>query len=209
MLRAGHLEVNIQATIETLVADSFRSIDDGLMRLRRNTTLRLLRRGVDRHHCETALNRMKLLVPAGLAGTYQWHDGTDTSTGVTLDDLHLFPGFYFLSLDDAIKNYEAFRQDSRWNPAWLPLFANGGGDFYAVVCRERDVDWGRVVHFRIDEANHPVEFSSLSTFLATIAAGYDSSLFFVDSRGYLEMDDMAWVALAARLNPDVAYWHIE
>jgi class 3 adenylate cyclase len=34
--------------------------------------------------------------------------------GTSLDDVHLFPGFYFLSLEDSISNFLAFRDDDRW-----------------------------------------------------------------------------------------------
>ncbi len=153
------------------------------------------------------LRQHGLQVPFGLPELYAWHDGTDATTGVPLDDLHLFPGYYFLSLEDATRNYAAFRDDPRWNPAWLPIFANGGGDFFAVACRDGRSDWGGIVHFRIDEAEHPLEFSSVEASVETIAAAYKKGVFYVDEHGYLEMDDSTWIALAAEMNPDVPYWH--
>ena len=47
-------------------------------------------------------------------------------------ELWLFPGLYFLSLGDATANYAAFLGDPRWRRGWLPLFADGGGDFYVL-----------------------------------------------------------------------------
>jgi hypothetical protein len=42
--------------------------------------------------------------------------------------------------------------------------------------------------------------------LATIAAGFERGLFFIDGSGYLEMDDLAYVALATELDSRVPWW---
>lgn len=42
--------------------------------------------------------------------------------------------------------------------------------------------------------------------LRTLAASFDDGIFFVDGHGYLEMDDNAFAALAARMNPTVPWW---
>ncbi|HEX5856918.1 MAG TPA: SMI1/KNR4 family protein, partial [Microbacterium sp.] len=114
------------------------------------------------------------------------------------------PGFYFLSLEDATASYRAFRDDPRWTSGWLPIFANGGGDFY-VVDLDRNAAGG-VRHFGIDEAEHPIEFSSLATFLATLAESFRHGVFFVDEDGYLEMEDARFAELAAVLDPEVQWW---
>ena len=66
------------------------------------------------------------------------------------------PGFYLLSHEEAGWNFDAFVKDPRWDAAWLPLLGDGGGDFLAVDCSRGETS-GSVVHFRIDEAEHPVE----------------------------------------------------
>ena len=63
-----------------------------------------------------------------------------------------------------------------------------------------------VRHFRIDESEHPVEFSSLGAMLVTLAHAFRNEVFFVDSSGYLEMDDSVYGNLAAELNPDIDWW---
>ena len=188
------------------VSESLRRIEANLARLGRRSTLELLRPGMTPPNIHRAVAELALRAHPDLVALYEWHDGTDTSSGAPLDDLHLFPGFYFLSLEDASADYAAFKSDARWDEAWLPVFANGGGDFYGVVCDPDRTDWGQVLHFRIDESRHPVEFHSLATMLTTIAAAYDDGIFYVDERGYLEMDDLGFAALAHRLNPDVEYW---
>lgn len=180
-------------------------IEDSLRHLGRLDTLELLRPGIRPERVGAALAGVGLPPNDDLAALYAWHDGTDTSRGATLDDLHLFPGFYLLSLHDAVANYRSFREDERWTEGWMPLFANGGGDFYVVeVCAAQD---SSVRHFRIDESERPVEFGSLSALLQTLAASFDEGVFYVDRDGYLEMDDQAFAALAATLNPTVDWWH--
>ncbi|MDQ6719297.1 MAG: SMI1/KNR4 family protein, partial [Candidatus Dormibacteraeota bacterium] len=114
-----------------MISERLVEVSRELVRLGRKTTIALLRPGIPTRASEAMLRQHGLQVPFGLPELYAWHDGTDATTGVPLDDLHLFPGYYFLSLEDATRNYAAFRDDPRWNPAWLPIFANGGGDFFA------------------------------------------------------------------------------
>ena len=116
----------------------------------------------------------------------------------------MFPGFYFLSLEDAIATYAGVYSDPRWSPDWLPLFANGGGDFYLVELGSQPS--GPIRHFRIDETEHPIEFSSIAGLANTLAAAFDRGVFYVDFDGNLEMDDSHFASLAADLNPEVSWW---
>jgi hypothetical protein len=68
------------------------------------------------------------------------------------------PGFYFLPLEDSIANYQTFATSRRWTTGCLPLFADGGGDFYVVDLRATAVNPLR--HFRNEESEHPIEFDS-------------------------------------------------
>lgn len=185
------------------LVEALAGIERGLDRLGRHALLRALRPGVSVGQTRDLLSSSGLPSSAQVETVYEWRDGTDTSVG-SLDDIHMFPGFYLLSAEDAVANYRAFVADPRWSPGWLPLFANGGGDFY-VVDLSGDVP-GSVRHFRIDESEHPLEFESLTAMLSTVAAGFDRSVFFVDSNGYLEMHDLAFASLAAELNPRVPWW---
>lgn len=140
-----------------------------------------------------------------LEALYGWHDGSEASRASSLDDLHVFPGFYFLSLDDAVANYLAFVDDARWASGWFPLFANGGGDFY--VLETTGNDGGSVRHFRIDEREHPIEFESLGAMLRTLAEAFEQGVFYVDDHGCLEMDDLKFALLAAQINLTVPWWN--
>ena len=179
-------------------------IENALERLKRSALLEALRPGIGADRVRSLLGDVGLPVSSQVEELYAWHDGTETAVADSLDDIHLFPGFYFLSLEDAVANYRAFVADPRWSPGWLPIFANGGGDFYVT-----DVSGelaGVVRHFRIEESEHPVEFRTIGSMLTTIAAGFERAIFFVDGNGYLEMDDLAYAGVAAQLNPGVPWW---
>lgn len=183
---------------------SFERVDRALADLGRSELLGRLRAGCGSDDVRRGLDAAGIASSGQLEALFGWHDGTDASQAM-LDDIHMFPGFYLLTLDDALANYSAFVGDPRWRPGWLPVFANGGGDFY--VADQSGSATGQVSHFRIDESDHPVEFSSLTNFFATIAACFDDGIFFVDPSGYLEMDDVAFGTVAGRVDPTVSWWN--
>lgn len=183
---------------------SLASIEAALQRLDRQTLLRSLQAGLSAEAVQSSLGAVGLSATSELEALYVWRNGTSTAGGVTLDDIHLFPGFYLLSIEDAIANYRAFVADPRWRSGWLPIFANGGGDFYVLDLGSLSARPMR--HFRIEESEHPIEFTSLRAMLATLATAFERGIFFVDSNGYLEMDDLVFGELAAELNHDVDWW---
>ncbi|WP_248582725.1 SMI1/KNR4 family protein [Nocardioides sp. InS609-2] len=178
-------------------------IEKSLERLDRNSLRTLLRTGVPASTVKAALRGVRLTALPELEALYGWRDGTATE-GAVLDDIHLFPGFYLLSVEDAVTNYRAFVADSRWTTGWLPIFANGGGDFYVLDLSSSVAS--PVRHFRLEESEHPIEFDSLGALLTTLAEAFERRIFFVDPSGYLEMDDRVFGELAAELNPDAAWW---
>lgn len=179
-------------------------IEEWFQRLQRRVLLRALLPGIDAERTRSTLGEVGLPASGQIEALYAWRDGTNTAGVGALDDIHFFPGFYLLSLEDAVTNYRAFVADQRWTPGWLPVFANGGGDFY-VTDMSGDMS-GVVRHFRIEESEHPVEFLTVRDMLMTIAAGFERAVFFVDGNGYLEMDDLAYAVVAAELNPGVPWW---
>lgn len=178
-------------------------IEIGLNRLGRVSLFNALQPGLHPEEISRQLNFAGFPDDADIETVYSWRNGTRTAD-VMLDEICFFPGFYLLSLEDAIANYRAFTSDSRWGAGWLPIFANGGGDFYFVDMKGEPS--GVVRHFRVEEIEHPIEFLSLSEMMRTLAAGFDRGVFFVDRSGYLEMEDRNFVELAAECNPGVHWW---
>lgn len=184
----------------TDLREALSRIEAGLAQLGRGVLLRALRPGLGAEEVGRQLTGAGLPNDSAVASLYGWRNGSETE-GVTLDDIQMFPGFYLLSLEDAVTNYRAFDADQRWSPGWLPIFANGGGDFYLVDLGDESP--GMVRHFRIEEAEHPIEFRSLPDMMTTLAAGFDRGVFYVDPHGSLEMDDVRFAALAKEVNPSV------
>lgn len=87
---------------------------------------------------------------------------------------------------------------------WLPLFADGGGDFYFVDLNCRPVS--PVHHFRLEEVDHPVEFESLEKMITTLARAFADGMVFVHPKGYIGMDYERFAGLAAEVNPLVEWW---
>jgi hypothetical protein len=59
----------------------------------------------------------------------------------------------------------------------------------AVSCDARDAEWGTVMRLRADAPDRPVvSFASVSALFATVAADYDTDVYYVDDNGRLELD---------------------
>ncbi|WP_457964699.1 SMI1/KNR4 family protein [Arthrobacter sp. D1-29] len=180
-------------------------LDVALQLARVPTAWELLNPGIPKSQVREAVSLHGLPNSPELETLYEWHDGTGSGSGAALlGDLWLIPGFYLLSLDEAITNYAAFRKDQRWNQNWFPVFADGGGDFYVIDFANAPA---RVVrHFRLEEVEHPVEYGSLAAMIDTFAAAFASGAIFVDETGYVGVNDEAFNAIAARMNPDIPWW---
>jgi hypothetical protein len=183
------------------LTSSLDRIAAALARLGRTVVLNALQPGLPAAFVTSSLASVGLRPTSDVTEFFGWRNGTAEDIA-DLDGIQVFPGFYLLSLEEALTNYRVFLRGERWATGWLPILANGGGDFYAV-----DLSGGGAVHhFWIDEVEHPIEFSSLGQMMSTLAEAFERRVFYVDSSGNLEMDDLVFFALAAELNPEVAYW---
>lgn len=166
----------------------------------------VLKDGLPEGHAARRASGAGLVLPADVAGLYEWRDGTLDYPGAMLDDIHIIPGVYFPSLDETLSNHTAFRDDERWDPSWLPLLANGGGDFFAVDCSGNPGSWGQVSHFMLGEPEHPMLYLSVSSMFATFAEAFNRGIFFPHPSGFLEADDDAYAQLARMMNPEARGW---
>ena len=179
-------------------------IENYLRRLDRPITNKL-QSGVSSEVVKDAFNAAHLTAPSGLIALYSCHDGTKIKKGDSLDDAHYFPGFYWLSLSDAFNVYKAFFADTRWSKSWVPIFGNGGGDFFAVICEEGSPNFGSVVGFRVGQLEQPIQFENILSMMQFISRCYELGLYFLDN-GYLEADDFKAAIVAKALNPNLSYY---
>jgi len=158
------------------------------------------RAGLSAERIEAVIRKLGLDAPSGLLELYSACDGTSTSEGETLGAIQFFPGFYWMDLEDAATVYGAVSQSDEWNPAWLPIFANGGGDFYAVICDSKSPYFGEVVGFVLGEAGQISEFENLFSLFETITRSFEEGVFFF-SEGRLQADYPAMRAIARQTQP--------
>lgn len=175
-----------------------------LERLGRELLLRYLEPGIPADRVREELARVGLPSSGEVETLLGWHDGLADGPDQVLGLMYMFPSFYLYSIDDITATYEAVRDDDRWKKGWLPVFANGGGDFYVVDLS--DTGHGEVRHFWIDELESPVEFDSITSMVQTINSAFDRGLFFVDDDGYFDKDYQAFGDLAREMNPGSYFW---
>jgi len=185
------------------MAESTALIDRCLQQLR-VPAAQLLNPGLPSAKFEVALASRGLTAGPDLVALYGWHDGTKVGAGAILNDLHLVPGFYFLSLEEALEIHRQFVDEFQVNPLWFPIMADGSSGYSFVDCSQEEKQ--PVRHFTFEDENHEVEFASIGDMLATIAEAYDRGIFFVGQDGWLDMDWDAYWTLAANCNPRASYW---
>jgi hypothetical protein len=171
-----------------------------LMRLQR-PVVKLLQEGLTAEDIRIQFQDIPLHSADELIELYSWRNGTKSVAGDMLDDLHFFPGFFLMPLDRAIRTYRSFALCETWNPSWFPVFANGGGDFYAVQLSDKSAKTSEIVGFMLGEVRQEVEFESLLSMARTISACYDAGIYYVTDKGYLEADYEASMAVARQFNP--------
>ena len=175
----------------------------GLSALGRTVAVGALRPGLDRKAIRDQLATINLVPEDHILTYFNWRNGAGDSSA-TIGDLSLIPGFYPLSLEESVTNYRAFRDDPRWTVGWLPVLADGGGDFYIVDLTA--AGRGEVRQFRVEEIESPVEYRTLAAMAATLAEALERGFIFVTDEGYLDTIYDHFDDLAARMNPGVQWW---
>lgn len=139
-----------------------------------------------------------------LRALYTWRNGSKDCEGITLGELAFFPGFYLMSLEESIQTYMELRARNGWDKSWFPIFASGGGDFYAMNLAPEAQ--GQILGFYVFEEEGQVEYRSLKSMLATLKACYEQCIIIRNERGYLDMDYRKHAEIAHDINPEVKIW---
>jgi hypothetical protein len=168
------------------------------------SALQLLKPGVNADLVRDGLALYGLLTNAQLEALYGWHNGTNSNPGTVLGSMWLLPGFYLLGLDEAIANHTSFKDDSRWDPQWFPVFADGGGDFYIMDLSPKAAP--AIRRFYLEGTEQPLHYESLAALIDTAAAALEAGAIYVDETGFVDVDADAFAIIAARLNPNIPWW---
>ena len=184
---------------------SLEQIESSLSALGRSV-VRRFRPPLDVTTIEQLWHRLPFARPLELDVLYGWHDGTETREDDVLDELNFLPGFYFPSLEEAVRIYRERADSEQWHDGWFPILADGAGDFYLVPCAAQPVASVPVIGFIHGEPEQPIEYLSMTSMMETVARAYAERAYFVDADGTLEIDDAKLRAIAMQTNPGISLW---
>ena len=160
--------------------------------------------GISSQQIQELFEEIPLQLTQDLRALYTWRNGSEDSEGITLGELAFFPGFYLMSLEESIQTYLELRETDAWGKSWFPIFASGGGDFYAMNLAPEAQ--GQILGFYVFEEEGQVEYRSLKSMLATLKACYEQGIIFRNEQGYLDMDYRKHAEIAHDINPDLKIW---
>ena len=163
-----------------------------------------LNSGLSSQKTQELFEEIPLQPTQDLCALYTWRNGSKDSEGITLGELAFFPGFYLMSLEESIQTYLELIERYGWDKSWFPIFASGGGDFYAMILAPEAQ--GQILGFYVFEEEGQVEYWSLKSMLATLKACYEQGIIFRNEQGYLDMDYKKHAEIAHEINPDVKIW---
>jgi len=160
------------------------------------------RPGLSPAEVEAQIRALGLRPPKDLVQLYAYCDGTTTTAGKDLlGKINFFPAFYWMDLEKAITVYRSLSSHSLWRRSWLPIVADGGGDFYVVICETASPFFGEVLLVMYDETDHIAEFQNVSAMFETIERCFAQKAFFC-SDGRLKADYAKMSAIAHSVQPD-------
>lgn len=176
-----------------------------LRRLNRHAPERL-QPGLSPQELEAWESRLPFALTSEVESMYRWRNGTRAEEGASLEDLYFFPGFYYLSIEEAVQTYREREDAPQWRMGWFPLFANGAGDFYIVPCRRKKLETSEIIGFLHGEPEQTAEYESLASMIQTLEACFREGAFFLDDDDTMEIDDDKQRVIARRLNPTIEEW---
>jgi len=154
-------------------------------------------------------------LPADFAESVRLHDGQkeDAEHGlfpVSDDILGAMPSCRLLALTEIAREWATMKEmyddgefagretepakgvrDDWWNPAWVPIADNGGGDFFCLdLAPGKGGTAGQVIVFFHDMTDRPRLAKSYAAWLETLAKGFESGKYILDEdEGIVEDED--------------------
>lgn len=178
----------------------------GFLRKHNHAVSKHLQAGLTIDNVVNALRENDLPVSDEVVSLYTWRNGIDIENIESLDDIHFIPGFYILNFDDALAFHNELRSLEDWKRHWLPILANGGGDFFAVDLEQGDCKSSQIIAFVRGYPEQEPEYESLLSMINTFLDCVEKNIVFVDDEGYLDMDDDAHILVAKANNPSIDCW---
>ena len=163
-----------------------------------------LNSGITSQKIQELFEEIPLQPNQDLHALYAWRNGSKDSEGITLGELAFFPGFYLMSLEESVQTYLELIETDTWDQSLFPIFASGGGDFYAMILAPEAQ--GQILGFYVFEEEAQVEYRSLKSMLTTFKVCYDQGIIFRNEQGYLDMDYRKHAEIAHDINPDLKMW---
>ena len=176
-----------------------------LRRLERGSPDRL-QRGLSNRELASWEAKLPFALTRELEVIYQWRNGTRADPGDLLESLYMFPGFYFLSIEEAVETYQQEQVNPEWLDGWFPVFANGGGDFYIVPCRPEKVADTVVIGWIHSEPDKIAEYESLTAMVETLDACFREGAFYLNDEDMMDIDDDKHREIANMFNPTIPEW---
>lgn len=163
-----------------------------------------LRTALPYEQWESLATSLPFKVPSELEQLYRWRDGVAAHTGDLLTDLQVFPGFYLLPMQEAVRIYHERENAPQWESGWFAFAADGAGDFYILPCNVPQP--ANVIGFIHGEPEQVVEYLSIHAMTQTLVTAYQQGAIFIDPLGDLEFDDDAYQLIARKHNPGIDVW---
>lgn len=160
--------------------------------------------GISSQQIQELFEAIPLQPTQDLRALYTWRNGSKDCERITLGELAFFPGFYLMSLEESIQTYLELSAKDAWDKSWFPIFASGGGDFYAMNLASESQ--GQILGFYVFEEEAQVEYRSLKFMLTILKACYEQGIIFRNEQGYLDMDYRKHAEIAHEINPDQKIW---
>jgi|GEM_PF-1322100 len=174
--------------------------------------LNLLQNGLSEDQITNHFDLMPL-PPYCLTELYSWRNGIMDSWfgSKQIQEIELFPGGIFLSLEHAIKVYDIFtKQQHLWEMKYFPIFSDGGGDYLLVDMDPTSKGYEGIFLFSPSILlSGEVEsiYDSLFAMLRTIYTCYERRAFYYESQNrFIEVNYDLRQQIASTENPNSAYW---
>ncbi len=174
--------------------------------------VQLLRPGLSASTIDSLPEDLPIKLPDEIKQLYEWRNGVTEISKRRIEELCLFPNFYFPSLELALDEFRGWEElfkvnppECLWRMEWFPIFMDVGGRYYAIHCDSQSAHCGGIVEFSADYGGELV-FADLSKMVVSLTECYRQGVYFVGSNGRLTYDDKKSLPLFKALNPEIPAW---